>query len=44
VLENVGSTSSRQVLQALASGAPGAMQTKEAMASLIRLNLRKLEK
>jgi len=37
VLEHIGSPEARQVLQALAEGAPGAMLTREAKAALERL-------
>jgi hypothetical protein len=37
VLERIGSTEARRVLESLARGAPGARETEEAKASLIRL-------
>jgi hypothetical protein len=37
VLERIGTAEARQVLQALADGAPGAMVTKTARAALERL-------
>jgi len=37
-LENLGSPEARQLLAVLTTGAPGAMQTKEAKASLKRLS------
>jgi len=42
VLENLATPDARQLLQALAKGAPGTMQTKEAKASLDRLGKRVL--
>jgi WD40 repeat protein len=40
VLEHIGSTDARRVLETLAKGAPGARLTKEAQAALDRLNRR----
>jgi hypothetical protein len=37
VLERIGSTEARRILESLARGAPGARETEEAKASLIRL-------
>jgi hypothetical protein len=37
VLERIGSPEARQILEALAKGAPGARETREAQASLSRL-------
>jgi RNA polymerase sigma factor (sigma-70 family) len=39
-MENLGTPEARQLLESLAKGAPGAMQTKEAAASLNRLQVR----
>ena len=37
VLERIGNAESRELLQALAGGAPGALQTREATSSLQRM-------
>jgi hypothetical protein len=42
VLEDIGTQSTRRLLEELAKGAPEARQTREAKASLRRLDLRSL--
>ncbi len=44
VLERIGTPEARQLLQTLANGAPGALQTEEAKDSLQRLSQDKISK